>query len=199
MRVGLLGGTFNPPHLGHLLCAQEAHAQLGLDVVLLLPARVPPHKPVEADPGPEHRFEMCRLATRDDSRLGVLRDELDRPPPSFTVDTLRALHAARPEDELTFVAGGDVARSLPSWREPEQVLALARLAVIERAGAGRAEIERALGPLAGGASASFLATPLLDVSSSDVRRRLAEGRPVRYLLPDAVADYIAQHGLYGSA
>ena len=146
-RVGLLGGTFNPPHLGHLVCAQEALIQLGLDRVLLVPVGIAPHKVVEADPGVEHRVSMCEAAVAGDERLGVSRADADRDGPSYTVDLLRALSDGG--DELTFIVGGDMAASLPSWRDPEGVLALARLGVAEREGARRADIAARLSGLAG--------------------------------------------------
>ena len=139
-RLGLLGGTFNPPHLGHLLCAQEARLQLGLDRVLLVPAATPPHKEVEAEPGVAHRIAMCELAVAGDDRLGVSRADADRDGPAYTVELLRTLHAAAPADELTFIVGGDMAAALPTWREPEAILALARLGVAEREGVRRADV-----------------------------------------------------------
>jgi nicotinate-nucleotide adenylyltransferase len=195
-RVGILGGTFNPPHLAHLVCAQEAHAQLGLDRVVWIPTRVPPHKPLPDDPGAGVRLELCRLAVAGDDRFSVSTLELDRSGPSYTVDTLGALRDQAPEDELIFIAGGDMARSLPSWRTPEQILALATFAVAERAGAMRRDIAEQLAGLGGAQRVAFFDMPRFDVSSSDVRRRVAEGRPIRYLVPDAVADAIAAMGLY---
>ncbi|MGI8781334.1 MAG: nicotinate-nucleotide adenylyltransferase [Solirubrobacteraceae bacterium] len=198
-RVGLLGGTFNPPHLAHLVCAQEAYVALELDRVLLVPVRVPPHKTVEADPGVEHRVAMCEAAVAGDDRLGLSRVDADRPGPSFTVDTLRALHAQAPADALTFIVGGDMAHSLPTWREPEAVLALAELAVAERQGVRRTDITERLSDLTGAsARVRFFEMPRLDISSSLLRRRAGAGRPVRDLVPDAVADYIAREGLYGA-
>jgi nicotinate-nucleotide adenylyltransferase len=196
MRIGILGGTFNPPHIGHLVCAQEAHAQLGLDRIVLMPAGVPPHKDVAADPGPEARHALCERAVEGDERFAVARLELDRPGRSWTVDTLRALHDQAPEDELTFIAGGDMARTLPSWREPEAVLRLATLAVAERAEARREQIREELGALDGAQRVRFFDMPRLDVSSSLVRERVAAGRPIRWLVPDAVAAAIAEHGWY---
>ena len=198
-RVGLLGGTFNPPHVAHLVCAQEAHVQLGLDRVLLVPAGVPPHKEVETEPGVEHRIAMCEAAVAGDPRLGVSRADADRDGPAYTVDLLRALTAAAPADELTFVVGGDMAFSLPSWREPEAVLALARLAVAEREGVRRADIAERLSTLAGAAERiDFFEMPRIDVSSSMLRRRAAAGAPLRYLTPDAVAAYVEREGLYAT-
>lgn len=196
MRVGILGGTFNPPHIGHLVCAQEAHARLGLERVVLVPAAVPPHKEIERDPGSEARYELCRLAIAKDERLAVSRVELDRDGPSWTVDTLRDIHEHAPDDDLTFIVGGDMAQSLPTWREPEAVLALATLAVAEREGVGRRDILERLAPLHGGDRVVFFDMPRLDVSSSDIRRRVAAGRPIRYLVPDEVARAVGGQGLY---
>lgn len=199
MRVGILGGTFNPPHLAHLACAQEAHAQLGLDRVLLMPAGEPPHKTLApGDPTPEQRYELCRRAVAGDARFAVSRVELERPGRSYTADTLALLHEQAPQDELFFVVGGDMAQSFPSWHEPERVLALATLAVAERRDAKREQIERALAPLAGSARVRYLDMPRIDVSSSELRARVADGRPIRYLVPDAVAETIAAEGLYRS-
>jgi nicotinate-nucleotide adenylyltransferase len=194
--IGILGGTFNPPHLAHLVCAQEALVQLGLERVVLMPVGVPPHKEAEGDPGGDHRYEMCRLATAKDERLGVSRLELDREGRSYTVDTLRAIHETAPGDDLTFIVGGDMAHSLPSWHEPEAVLGLATLAVAERAGARRTEIEQQIGDLEGGDRVRFFAMPRMDISSSDIRRRVRDARPIRYLVPDEVAQYIGAQGLY---
>jgi nicotinate-nucleotide adenylyltransferase len=196
-RVGLLGGTFNPPHLGHMVCAQEALVQLGLDRVLLVPVAVAPHKTIEADPGVEHRVAMCEAAVADDERFEVSRADADREGPSYTVDLLRALSGP---DELTFIVGGDMAYSLPTWRDPEGVLALARLGVAEREGVRRADILERLAGLAGAEErVRFFDMPRLDISSSVIRRRAAAGRSIRYLVPDAVAGYIEREGLYRPA
>jgi nicotinate-nucleotide adenylyltransferase len=200
LRLGILGGTFNPPHIGHLVCAQEAHAQLGLDRVVLMPAGIPPHKDVAGDPGAEARHELCGLAIGADERFAVSRLELDRPGRSWTVDTLKALRDESLQDDLTFIVGGDMARSLPTWREPETVLELATLAVAERAGSEREEIRGELRALpaaaASGGRVRFFDMPRIDVSSSAVRERVATGRPIRYLVPDAVVDAIVEHGWY---
>jgi nicotinate-nucleotide adenylyltransferase len=196
-RLGILGGTFNPPHVGHLICAQEARLQLDLDRVLLVPTRIPPHKAVDSDPGVERRVALCDRAAAGDPGLEVSRVDADRDGPSYSVDTLRALHAREPEHELTFIVGGDMAHSFPEWREPEAILELAALGVAERSGVGRAEITERLAGLRGGAGrVRFFEMPRVDISSSLIRRRVAEGRPVRYLVPDQVAEHIAREGLY---
>lgn len=196
--TGILGGTFNPPHIGHLVMAQEARAQLGLDRVVLMPVAVPPHKEADADPGADVRLALTRLAAEGEEGVEVSTAEIDRGGASFTVDTLGELHERDPEQELTFIVGGDMAQSLPSWREPERLLELARLAVAEREGIGREDIAARLAPLHDGTRVAFFDMPRIDVSSSSVRRRIAEGRPVKHLVPDAVAAAIADRGLYQS-
>jgi nicotinate-nucleotide adenylyltransferase len=194
--IGLLGGTFNPPHIGHLVCAQEALTQLELERVILIPVYAPPHKEAERDPGVEHRVELCRRAVAGDERFEVSRLEADVPGRSFTVDTLKRLHESSPEDDLTFIVGGDMAHALPTWHEPETVLSLATLGVAEREGVGRANIAEALVGLAGAERIRFFDMPRLDISSSLIRRRVAAGQPIRYLVPDAVAAYIDSARLY---
>jgi nicotinate-nucleotide adenylyltransferase len=199
VRVGILGGTFNPPHLGHLVCAQEAYLQLELDRVTLMPARIPPHKPVEYEPGIEQRLELCRLAVQGDPRFTVSDLELSRPGPSFMVDTLEALHREAPNNELVLIVGGDIAAGLPRWREPERVLALATLAVAKRRGTAWASVHAALESLTGGERARFFRMPQIGVSSTVIRGRVRDGQPIRYIVPDRVVEYIERHGLYGGS
>ena len=196
MKLGLLGGTFNPPHLGHLVCAQEACTQLGLDEVAFIPVNQPPHKEIHGDPGVEVRVELTRRAVAADSRFWVSRVDADVPGRSYTVDTLKRLHESSPEDDLTFIMGGDMAYSLPTWHEPETVLSLATLGVAEREGIRRADIVEHLAGLAGAERIRFFDMPRLDISSSLIRRRAAAGLPLRYYVPDAVAEYIVSEGLY---
>jgi nicotinate-nucleotide adenylyltransferase len=195
VRVGLLGGTFNPPHIGHLVVATQALAALELGRVLFVPVFEPPHKSIEADPGVEHRVAMCRLAVSGDERLDVSLVEAEVPGPSFTVDTLSRLHDRCPGDQLTFLVGGDMALSLPTWREPAAILSLASLGVAEREGVARTDIIERLAGL-GTENVRFFHMPRIDVSSSLIRRFVAAGRPIRHLVPDAVADYISAEGLY---
>jgi len=195
VRVGLLGGTFNPPHIGHLVCAHQALDQLELDRVLLVPVREPPHKGVEADPGVEHRVELCRRAVADEDRLEVSLVDAEVPGPSYTVDTLRRLHERCPGDELTFIVGGDMALSLPTWREPEAILELAELGVAGREGVRRADITDSLAGLRVD-RVRFFEMPRLDVSSSLIRRYVAAGRSIHHLVPEGVEAYIEQAGLY---
>ena len=217
-RLGILGGTFNPPHLGHLAVARCAQQELGLDLVLMMPAHIPPHKPTEEDPGPEHRLRMCRLAVEGAGGLSVCAQEIERGGPSYTVDTLEAIHARHPRARLTFILGADTAGTLPAWREPGKLLALADLAVAARSGVAREEVLVTLAPLisvadvgAGGSrdaletpdrmapGVRFLDMPLTEISSSMARRRAARGEPIEELVGPAVAAYIGKHGLYRQA
>jgi nicotinate-nucleotide adenylyltransferase len=195
-RVGILGGTFNPPHVGHLVCAQEALAQLDLERVVLMPAGTPPHKGIADDPGAAARLDLCRLAVAGEPGLGVCDVELEREGPSYTADTLRLLHDREPGDELTFIVGGDMAESLPTWHEPREVLRLAVLAVAERDDVRAEDLAATLAPLHDGTRIRFFDMPRLDIASSDVRARVADRRPIRHLVPDAVAAEIAARGWY---
>lgn len=192
----MLGSAFNPPHLGHLALAQEAYAELGLASVMLVPTGRAPHKEIEDDPGAEIRMEMARRAVLVDERLGVSDIETARAEPSFTYRTLELLREERPDEELVFVMGADAAAGLETWRDPERILELASLAIAERRGVERAAVEGVLERLGGAGRAGFLEMPELEVSSSMVRERVAAGRPIRYLVPDPVADLIAERGLY---
>jgi nicotinate-nucleotide adenylyltransferase len=200
VRIGILGGTFNPPHLGHLVCAQEAYLQLGLSRVILIPARIPPHKPVDEEPGIEHRLELCRLAIEgDEQRFEVSDLEASREGPSYTVDTLEQLHSRMPDSELFLIVGGDIAVGLPGWHRPERVLSLATLAVAERPGTSGPAVERAIAPLTGGGQARYFDMPEIGISSTMLRERVGSGQPTKYLMPDAVRSYIDRHHLYGGS
>jgi nicotinate-nucleotide adenylyltransferase len=197
VRIGVLGGTFNPPHLGHLVCAQEAYLHLKLARVTLVPARIPPHKPVDADPGVEHRLEMCRLAIAGhEDQFAVSDLEAKRDGASYTVDTLEELHACDPESELFLIVGADVATGFPTWREPDRVLSLATLAVAQRPGTSREAVEQALGQLPGGQVAEFFPMPEIGISSTMLRQRARDSKPTTYLVPDSVRNYIDEHRLY---
>jgi nicotinate-nucleotide adenylyltransferase len=198
-RVGILGGAFNPPHLGHLWLAQEAYVRLGLDRVLLVPFGEPPHRELEADPGPRERLRLAQIATDGDDRLLVSPVEANRPGPSYMADTLTLLREVEPAAELTLILGADQALKLRSWHEPEQVLDLARLAVADRAGVGRDEVAAELEGLPGADAIEGFALPRIEISSTLIRERVATGLPIRYLVPDAVADHIATTGLYRAA
>ncbi len=194
--LGVLGGTFNPPHNGHLECARHALVELDLEQLIFMPVRLAPHKRGDADPGSRRRVDMCRLAVGEYERVTVSTLEVEREGPSFTVDTLRAIAVSDPGAELTFVAGADMARTLPSWRAPREILGLARLAVAERGGAVRREIREVMRSLGAEDRVTFLDMAPVDVSSSMVRDRVAAGESIDSLVPAGVARYIADHRLY---
>jgi len=183
--------------MGHLVCAQEAHGALGLDRVVLMPLAEPTHRTLEDDPGAEVRAQLCELAVEGDQRLGVSREEVERGGPSYTVDTLRLLlDGEMAGDEITLIMGADQACKLGRWREPREVLSLARVAVVARQGVARADVLARVGALKGAERIEFFEMPRIDISSSMVRRRAASGRPIRYLLPDSVIARIEADGLY---
>jgi len=194
--IGVLGSAFNPPHLGHLALAQEALWQLGLAEVVLVPTGEAPHKRIHDDPGRELRLAMTRLAAADDSRFAVSTLEVERDGPSYTFETLELLAREKGEPELVFVMGADAAVGFESWREPQRVVELARLAVARRAGISDADVASTMRGLGAEQRVTMLEMPQFGVSSSAVRERAAAGRPLRYLVPEAVARFIEEKGIY---
>jgi nicotinate-nucleotide adenylyltransferase len=200
VNIGLFGGTFDPPHAGHLIVAQDAALALGLDRILFIPAAQPPHKLESPVTGAVLRLRMLELAIGDDSRFGIEHAELERSGPSFTVDTLRALHEAAADVDLTLLMGADQYAEFPTWREPEEIRRLARLAVLMREGTtGAAAVPGASWRPAASEMADgvlSVAVTRIDISSTVVRRRVAEGVPIRYLVPPAVERFIHEQRLY---
>ena len=194
--IGVLGSAFNPPHLGHLALAQEALWQLQLSEVVLMPTGDAPHKRIVDDPGREQRLAMTRLAAADDSRFSVSTLEVDRDGPSYTYETLELLADERGDTELVFVMGADAAVGLESWRRPERVVELARIAVASRSGVSEAEVAATMRSLGADGRATMLEMPQFGVSSSSVRERAAAGRPLRYLVPESVARFVEEKGVY---
>jgi nicotinate-nucleotide adenylyltransferase len=194
--VGILGGTFDPVHHGHLVIAEEAREVLGLERVLFIPAASPPHKPGRPVTDAAHRLAMAELAVAGNPSFAVSRLELDRGGASYTVDTLEALRA----DGVTepwFILSAEALADFPTWRDPGRILDLARLAVVPRGGSALLDPDWFSARFPGrGDRVRFLSGPLLPISGSVVRRRAAAGRSVRYLVPDAVAAYVTQHSLY---
>lgn len=196
-RFGILGGSFDPIHNGHLMMALEARAQLGLDQVFLVPSGNPPHKGGQCHCPALHRYRMVELAARGEPGLVPLRLEVDKEGPSYTVETLRIISLGlAPGDELYFILGSDAFAELDTWREPDEVSALARFAVAGRAGNdGMANWPRSCPSH----RAVIFDVPVLAISSTDIRSRIAEGRPFRYMVPDAVGHYLLEHCLYQTA
>jgi len=195
--VGVLGGAFNPPHVGHLLLAQEAVGALGLDELILVPTGVAPHKRIEPEPGPEVRLELSRAAVAEVPGFTVSDVEVGREGPSFAYRTLELLADELPGSELTFVMGADVASGLERWKRPGRVLELARVAVAARPGFDLAVIDETLGRLGGAGATPRIEMPPVGISSTLVRERVAAGLPIRWMVPEPVERLIAERGLYG--
>lgn len=212
MKTGILGGTFNPPHLAHLRIAEEVLEACALDQVLFIPAGAPPHKATADDVPFAHRLEMVRLAIAGNPAFAVSNIEGLRPGKSYSVHTLDILRAERPEDDFYFIIGMDSFRDLPLWKDYRRLFALTNLVVAARPGVAVTDPLTLL-PVAirnefcydapsktlhhcGGCRIIFLEESFLDISSTRIRRLTAAGRSVRYLVPAAVADYIAIHSLY---
>ena len=198
-RVGVLGGTFDPVHIGHLVIAEEAAHQLGLDVVVFVPARVPPHKLGATITPAVDRVAMLELAISGNARFALSRVDLEREGPHYTVDMLRLLRReleVGPGGELFFVMGADSLIELPTWRDPLGIARQARLAVLDRPGfePDLAALDAALPGVRD--RVDLLRVPLIGISGTDLRHRVREGRPIRYLVPEAVEAYIEDHGLY---
>jgi nicotinate-nucleotide adenylyltransferase len=186
----VLGGTFDPIHLGHLVCASEVAFLLGLEEVVFVPTGQPWQKEGTAVSPAEDRYAMTVAATRGDPRFSVSRVDIDRGGVTYTRDTLHDLRAAHPGAELFFILGADALARVPTWRHAEEVFDLATFVGVARAGY---VVDASVFPPG---AVELVETPLLDLSGTDCRARVARGAPIRYLVPDAVADHIAARGLY---
>ena len=197
MRVGVLGGTFDPIHIGHLVAAEEARVCLDLEKVAFVPANLPPHKLHMSVTATEHRLKMVQLAIADNPCFVLSRVDVDRFGPSFTVDTIELLRDEYgPNGELYFIMGADSLADLLTWHRPERLIRLCRIVALARPGY-RADLEELDRLLPGTmARVQLLEMPLLEISSSDLQRRVQMGLSIRYLVPPAVEAYIRQHGLY---
>lgn len=187
IRIGVLGGTFDPIHIGHLAAASEVFAVLSLDRLLIVPAARQPFKASDSAASSEHRLAMARLAVAEDPRLEVSSVDIDRGAPTYTIDTLTDLAADFPGAEWCFITGADALARLGEWKDSERLRSMATFVGVTRPGY---QIPSGLGDLA------LVEVPALGVSSTDVRRRVSLGLPIRYLVPDVVADYIGEHELY---
>ena len=196
-RWGVLGGTFDPIHHAHLAIAEQVREQLSLAGVLFVPAGQTVHKDVASVSPAEHRRRMLELAVEGNPGFAVDAREIERGGPSYTVFTLAELAAEWPDREWHFIVSAEAARQLPTWREPQRILELARIVVVPRLGYAMPDRDWLAERLAGRADRFLFAdAPALGHSASDIRARVAAGRSIRYLVPDAVAAYIVQHGLY---
>lgn len=193
-RVGVMGGTFDPIHNGHLVAAEEVRHALALERVLFVPAGDPWQKGGTSVSPADDRLEMVRRATADNDAFDVSRVDVDRGGPTYTIDTLRTLGEQLPGDELFFITGADAILEILTWKDPQDVLGLGSFVAVTRPGHDLAGLRK----LGIGERVRSIEIPALAISSTDIRRRVREGRPIRYLVPAAVEDYIREHGLYAA-
>lgn len=187
-----MGGTFDPVHHGHLVAAEEARSALELKRVLFIPAGRPWQKEREDVTAGHHRLAMTRLATDDNPFFEVSTIELDREGRTYTIDTLRAVRDRHPDDELFFITGADAISQILTWKDPDEILALACFVAVTRPGHDLGDLRRRAERIV------ILEIPALAISSTDIRERVASGRPIRYLVPDQVRRYIDEQSLYGA-
>ncbi len=196
-RIGVFGGTFDPPHVAHLILACEARAQLHLDKLLWVLTSIPPHKLGQPITPLDDRLAMLKLALANEPAFQISRVDIDRPGPHYSTDTMRLLHEADPAATLVFLIGEDSLRDLTTWHEPAKLVAECdEIGVMRRPGVltDPVALEKEIPGLA--AKAHFVEAPLLEIASNDIRRRVEDGRPFRYFVPEAVYGYIVEKGLY---
>lgn len=198
MRIGIFGGTFNPPHTGHLLLAQAAMEGAKLDRIIFMPCATPPHKTETHIPDGKHRYRMVELATEDDSRFELSNMEINAGGKSYTALTLKHLEELYPEDRLCFIVGADSLCDMEKWYHPEEVFGRAEIVVAYRGGEDTVKMDEAAEYFEEkyGAEITRVSMPVIEMSSSDIRQRISEGRSVRYMVCDKVIDYINKTGIY---
>lgn len=197
LRIGLFGGTFDPPHLGHLILASEAQTQLGLNRLLWILTPEPPHKLDQTITPVEDRLAMVQLAIADNPAFELSRIELDRPGPHYTLDTIQLVAAQNPGADIVPIIGGDSLRDLPKWHEPQKLVYACHWIGVMRRPYDRSNLDELESQLPGISSkVHYVDAPLLEIASREIRNRIAEGKSVRYYLPANVFDYISQHHLY---
>ncbi len=191
MKIGIFGGTFDPPHVGHLIVADEVRSELALDAILFIPAKRSPHKLDRKPASAVKRLKLLSLATRDTPHFIVSDLELRRGGISYTVDTLEKLHKKNPKDEFFLIIGMDNLRSFHTWRSPEKIIGLATVVVMTRAGVPRIRVPHALKK-----KTILCPVPEIGVSSSDIRKRIREGKAFRHLVSPPVYAFIKRHRMY---
>ena len=185
-RIGLLGGTFNPPHMGHLIIAEQVGKQLGLDAVWFLPAHVPPHKRVKHLAKVEERKKMIQSAIGDNSFFKLDETDLKREGKSYTYDTIKQLKKEHPEKEFYFIIGGDMAESLSEWYRIDELVQMIQFVAVKRKGYS-ADTDY---------SVIWVDCPLIEISSTQIRKKISDGCTIRYLIPESTRKYIEKMGLY---
>lgn len=197
MKIGIFGGAFNPIHNGHLLLAEQAREQCELDEVWFVPTRIPPHKTADNLSSGPNRLEMIRLATAGMPAFKASSIELERNEVSWTVDTLSRFNEKRPDDELFFMIGADSLRDLPTWKEPEKIVGLATIIAVNR-GLVDDNFKESLEALSESIRAriQLVSIPGIDISSTDIRERVRDGKSIRFLVPRSIERYLLEHGLF---
>ncbi len=196
MKLAIMGGTFNPVHIGHLVCAEEAVSQYGLDRVLFMPTGLPPHKEIQNGAGPEDRYRMCVLAIGGNPRFEVSRYEIDKQQVSYTVNTVRHFRRQMPEAELYFITGADAVLEILEWKDPQDLLMMATLIAATRPGYPLDKISGSLSRFLTENRVKIMEIPGIGVSSTMIRRRVSERMSIRYLVPEGIRQYINKEGLY---
>lgn len=197
-RIGIMGGTFNPIHNGHLLLAESAYYQYGLDEVLIMPTKNPYYKNISSSVTEEDRVNMVCLAIEDNPHFVLSTEELERDGTTYTVETLNNLTKAHPDYKYYFIMGADSLYHIESWKDPEKILKMAVIVVADRDGGNSSSLKSQIAYIMDKYEADIrlLESPYLEISSHDIRKRVREGHSIRYLLPQQVADYIMEHGIY---
>ena len=199
MRIGIFGGTFDPPHIGHLILAEYCREAAALDEIWFLPSYVPPHKTDRGIVRFEHRCDMVTLATTGQPAFRVEPIEKELPPPSYTVQTLEELRTRHPEHEFVLVIGGDSLHDLPTWYQPQKLLELAEIVAVARPGVATpsaADLAKALAVPVESVRLRMVECPLIDIASRELRQRVKDGRTIRYAVPRAVEEFIRERKLY---
>lgn len=200
-KIGIMGGTFNPIHYGHLVTAEEAYHQFELEKVVFMPSGTPPHKEERKVVSAEDRYLMIVLAVAGNNHFAVSRLEIERPGPSYTIDTVRELHTANPDWDIFFITGADAILEILTWKDPEKIVEYSSFIAATRPGYSLEKFrevllrETGLGKLE--KRVHFMEIPALAVSSTYIRERVGKEKSIKYLLPDSVADYIYECRLYG--
>ena len=199
MKIGIFGGTFDPPHIGHLILAEEAQAQLELDHVLWVLTPFPPHKKMQKICPLNDRMKMVLLAIDGNSKFNLSRVEMDRQPPHYAVDTVALLREKYPKDEFYYLMGADSLNDLPTWHEPDQFISLCQGIVIMMRN-GESAVTKNLETEITGLTEKLhiLQTPMIEISGTDIRRRVRTGKHFRYFVPEKIYHYILSHKLYQS-
>lgn len=191
MNIGIFGGTFNPPHIGHLIAAEHVRTELSLDRIIFVPAALPPHKLNQDVTAPEHRLAMVRLAIQDNAHFDLSEIEITRGGVSFTIDTLRELKAKHPDDQLFLLIGMDNLVDFHTWKSPERIVGLARVVVMTRPGFTTKDVPSLMKE-----EIRMCPVPEIGIASRELRKRVSEGKSIQYLVAESVRCYIEEHRLY---